>query len=277
MFCGHCLTRCVRSIKRFELKRIGASVPNTQELIETLRTRPNLKATNLYLSSSVKARAIASGGTSSNSVYRLVSRILRDRRPRGGRLLDVGCGTGSLYAHVKDYVDEYAGADVVHYKGWPSELRFHSVNLDSQSVDLPDGAADVVVSAETIEHVENPRALMRELMRLTKPGGLLIVTTPNNLSLLSKLCLLLKNQFAMFQDASYPAHITALLQVDLLRMVRECGSEDTRCDFSNRGRIPGLSLHWPVWLGLRGRAFSDNIAVSSRKPLFDDSSSMALN
>ena len=261
---------------RLKLKRIAASVPSTKELIVTPRTCQNTKAPSPNHPSCVKARAIASGGTSPDPVYQLVSRILRDRRPRGGRLLDVGCGTGSLYPHVEDYVDEYVGADVVHYDNWPSQLPFQSVDLDSQSVDLPDGAADIVVSAETIEHVENPRALMRELTRLTKPGGLLIVTTPNNLSLLSKLCLLLKNRFAMFQDASYPAHITPLLQVDLLRMARECGSEDIRSDFSNRGRIPGLSLHWPSWLGLRGRAFSDNIAVSSRKPLVNNPSSMVL-
>ena len=47
-------------------------------------------------------------------------------------------------------------------------------------------------------------------------------------------------------------------------------------DFSNRGRIPGLSFHWPSCLGFGGRAFSENIAVFSRKPLVNNPSSMVL-
>jgi SAM-dependent methyltransferase len=214
--------------------------------------------------SSADERALASGGTSTSPVYRLVQRILQGRGIRSGLLLDVGCGTGSLAPYVRDFVHEYAGADLIRYPDFPPAFAFYPVNLDIQTVQLADGAADVVVCAETIEHVENPRALVRELTRLTKPGGLLVITTPNNLSLMSKLCLVLKNQFVMFQDASYPAHITALLQSDLARMARECGLEDVRFAFSNRGRVPGTGWHWPGWL--RGRAFSDNVAVSALKP-----------
>ena len=64
---------------------------------------------------------------------------------------------------------------------------------------------------------------MRQLTRVVKPGGVVIVTTPNQLSLLSKMTLVLKNQFNAFQSGSYPAHLTALLEIDLVRMARECG------------------------------------------------------
>ncbi len=42
---------------------------------------------------------------------------------------------------------------------------------------------DVVVAAEVIEHLENPRCMVRDLFRLCRPGGSVIVTTPNNESL----------------------------------------------------------------------------------------------
>lgn len=75
-----------------------------------------------------------------------------------------------------------------------------------------------------IEHLENPRAFIRVLVRLTKPGGWVFVTTPNQLSLLSQMTLMLKNQFNAFQEAPslYPAHITALLEIDLIRITTEC-------------------------------------------------------
>ena len=57
---------------------------------------------------------------------------------------------------------------------------------------LPDGWADVVTALEVIEHLENPRAFCRELARVAKPGGWVVVTTPNQLSLLSLLSLVVK-------------------------------------------------------------------------------------
>jgi 2-polyprenyl-3-methyl-5-hydroxy-6-metoxy-1,4-benzoquinol methylase len=50
---------------------------------------------------------------------------------------------------------------------------------------VADDYADVVASVETIEHLENPRAFMRQLARVVKPGGVVIVSTPNQLSLLT--------------------------------------------------------------------------------------------
>ena len=95
-----------------------------------------------------------------------------------------------------------------------------------------------MVCSETIEHVENPRALMRELSRVAKPGAWLIVTTPNQLSLASLMTLLVKHRFSYFQDVHYPAHLTALLEVDLMRIAAECGLDDARIEFTASGRVP---------------------------------------
>ena len=92
----------------------------------------------------------------------------------------------------------------------------------------------------------------------------MIVTTPNNLSFLSKLTLLLKNQFNAFQVPCYPAHITALVETDLHRIMLEAGLQNPHSKFSGRGRIPGGPWHWPSTI-CRGRLFSDTILVSARK------------
>ena len=132
---------------------------------------------------------------------------------------------------------------------------------------MPDNYAEVVCSIETIEHLENPRNFMRELVRITAPGGTIVVTTPNQLSLLSKLTLVFKNQFNAFQETPgcYPAHITALLEIDLRRIAAECQLTDIQIHYTDAGRIPGIDRNWPHFLGCKGRLFSDNVILSAIK------------
>jgi 2-polyprenyl-3-methyl-5-hydroxy-6-metoxy-1,4-benzoquinol methylase len=220
----------------------------------------------------VEERARLSAGQSAAVIHDAVVEALTERGIRARCLVDVGCGTGSLRARVQSLCERYVGADAIRYDGFPAGAEFVLANLDAGSVALPDGACDVVACVETIEHVENPRALMRELVRLTSPGGSLVVTTPNQLSVLSKLTLLSKNEFVHFQERPglYPAHISALLEVDLVRMCRENELEDIAVRYSGHGRVPFTGRHWPNALrassGAKGRAFSDNVLVVARKP-----------
>ena len=192
---------------------------------------------------SVDERARRSGGTSADAIYRMAAHAMRTRHAGRGILLDVGCGTGNFRDYVADQFDRYVGADVVRYEGFPAGAEFSPVDLDTQHVALPDGFADVVSAVETIEHLENPRAFVRELVRLSRPGGWVVVTTPNQLSLLSKLTLLVKNQFNAFQDSSYPAHITALVEMDLRRIAAECGLRDVAVTHSGNGRMALLRVY----------------------------------
>jgi 2-polyprenyl-3-methyl-5-hydroxy-6-metoxy-1,4-benzoquinol methylase len=220
----------------------------------------------------VEERALQSAGESAAPVHDAVLATLSERAIHARCLLDVGCGTGNLRQRVQAVCERYIGSDAIRHEGFPADAEFVLTNLDSGRVALPDGSCDVVACVETIEHVENPRALMRELVRLTAPGGWLVVTTPNQLSLLSKLTLLSKNEFVHFQERPglYPAHISALLEVDLVRMCRENGLEDVAVRYTGHGRIPFTPRDWPSFLravsGVKGRAFSDNVIVVARKP-----------
>lgn len=220
------------------------------------------------IASQTVTRAQQSKGISSDVIYQMVATALRGRHSGGGLLLDVGCGRGQLWQYVADLFDHYAGADVVRYECFPEEASFYTVDLDTGRVPLPEGSADAVAAVETIEHLENPRAFLRELVRLAKPGGWIVITTPNQLSLLSKLTLLLFNEFNAFRAASYPAHLTALLEVDLRRIAAENHLEEVAVDYSCHGRIPLTNRHWPRWWSrLWPRSFSDNVMLIGRKPV----------
>lgn len=207
-------------------------------------------------------RARATLGRNSLANYEVVSRAIRTHHPGGGTLLDIGCGKGALWSFVEDHFAAYIGIDVISYPEFPATAAFHAVNLNSQTVPVPDATADVVVSVGTIEYLENPRAFMREVARLAKPGGLVVVSCPNLLSWLSKMCLLLRNHFSAFPPTGpWSQAITALLETDLVRIARECGLTDLRLLYNDNGRIPLTSWHWPNWRLFRGRRFSDTVVL----------------
>jgi hypothetical protein len=107
---------------------------------------------------------------------------------------------------------------------------------------------------------------MRELVRLAKPGGWVIVTTPNQQSWLSLVTLIVKGRFAAFQDADYPAHLTALLEIDLRRIGKECGLTEMKVAYSYQGRVIGTSKHYPrVFAEIVPKTFSDNLLVIGKK------------
>jgi len=221
----------------------------------------------------VEERARESEGGSSSAVYEMISAAMVERGLTGGRLLDVGCGIGTLAGALPRGDFHYVGVDVVAHPAFPPGLELVRANLDREPIPLPNDSADIVVSAETIEHVENPRALMRELVRLLRPGGWVFVTTPNQLSVASLLCLVARGEFQYFQrgPGMYPAHITALLEVDLRRVAEECSLVNVDVLYSASGRVPFTPRRWPKAVGarrgLRGRAFSDNVLVCGTKPI----------
>ncbi|HEV7744990.1 MAG TPA: class I SAM-dependent methyltransferase [Pyrinomonadaceae bacterium] len=212
-----------------------------------------------------EARARKSLGASDAAIYTMVAGALAERQA-AGLLADVGCGVGNLLPFVRNRFD-YVGVDVVRYEGFPLEAKFCQAELDSGKVPLADGSVDVVAAVEVIEHLENPRAFMRELVRLAKPGGWIVVTTPNQLSFLSLVTLVVKHRFSDFQDVHYPAHLTALLEVDLCRIAAECGLSDVNIAYSFQGRIVLTPWRCPRFLSrLFPRALSDNLLLIGRAP-----------
>lgn len=213
----------------------------------------------------VLERARQSLGTSADAIYATVIVALRERQA-GGRIADVGCGGGHFRAAARDLCTSYVGVDVLRHAALAADVRFCRADLDREPIPLETGTVDVGVALEVIEHLENPRALVRELARIVRPGGWVVVSTPNQLSALSVASLAITGQFAAFRDGAYPAHRTALVETDLRRIMAESQLDEVTVKYTCRGRVPLSALHYPTPLArVAPRMFSDNVVVLGRR------------
>jgi 2-polyprenyl-3-methyl-5-hydroxy-6-metoxy-1,4-benzoquinol methylase len=222
------------------------------------------------LKSHRRAAADASFGISNDVIYGSFEHIVSELA-LSGDLLDFGAGKGVLTQRLLSS-NKFSSVAAVDIMPRPHDLddsvSWHCCDLNEMT-DIADESFDVVVSAEVVEHLENPRATAREWFRLLRPRGTLILSPPNNESWRALLALILRGHFVDFGDTSYPAHITALVRRDIERILAEAGFSAPRFVFSNVGGIPKVPhIHWQKITGgfLKGLRFSDNLfAISSKK------------
>lgn len=104
---------------------------------------------------------------------------------RKGRVLDVGCGESPFFLMHTEFRERYGldqtvdAGTIERYRGQGITLSSHDLHGERQAP-FPDGYFDVVTMLAVIEHIEPLRApgLVRELYRLLRPGGRLVLTTP---------------------------------------------------------------------------------------------------
>lgn len=106
----------------------------------------------------------------------------------GLRILEVACGRGGFVRLLANAGAHVAGCDfstaALHAtrlklcnNGHPPPVTL--VQGDAQSLPFSDNSFDIVVSCETIEHLPDVQAALREMFRVARPGGRLFLTTPN--------------------------------------------------------------------------------------------------
>lgn len=146
------------------------------------------------------------------AIIRSVLELLADVPGEGRRVLDVSCKRGEILKALRErgfavqgtqFAEDAPGVD-----GVPVDK---GVNL-LKGLPYPDASFDVVTLVEVIEHLENHRAALSELARVLKPGGILILTTPNVMRIKSRLHFFLtgyhkvRRRFVPFETPLSEAH-----------------------------------------------------------------------
>lgn len=120
--------------------------------------------------------------------YDLVAEAAREHLPRGGRVLDVGCGSANVADRLADLEAHYVGFDFggphityAHrkYARHRGSLRASFARSDAEHMPFADGIFDVVVMSEVIEHLIRPELAVWEVSRVLRPGGVFLMTTNN--------------------------------------------------------------------------------------------------
>ncbi len=181
----------------------------------------------------------------------------------GVDIADLACRGGDLARRLEGRFRSYVGANLARDHAFPEEpgLSFRAANLNLPPYPFDDASATFAVSLRGVEQWENPRALFRELARIARPGGWVVVTSSNRLSLFSKVHLLARNRFPAAPGVPAPARVTSLVEGNLRRMAAECGLVDVAIRYTPPGAGWGATLGAPL-----GKWFGDRFVLTARRP-----------
>jgi SAM-dependent methyltransferase len=111
--------------------------------------------------------------------------VRRWTRLAGRCVLDVGCGVGMYTAAFLRETPHVFGVEVERERALEAQERAAGVaQALGERLPFPDAAFDVVYSHEVLEHVADDRACAAEMVRVTRPGGRVLVFVPNRLYVL---------------------------------------------------------------------------------------------
>jgi ubiquinone/menaquinone biosynthesis C-methylase UbiE len=117
-----------------------------------------------------------SGRKFHDTVY---SELIRKHLVPGQKVLDAGCGRYLKFCRDLSGIASMVGVDLDTVLETDNTTAPFAVRGDVGRLPFPDGHFDMVISRSVIEHLEEPVQVFREFSRVLKPGGKVVVITPN--------------------------------------------------------------------------------------------------
>jgi 2-polyprenyl-3-methyl-5-hydroxy-6-metoxy-1,4-benzoquinol methylase len=170
---------------------------------------------------------------------------------QNGKLLDVGFGAGTLMEAARRAGWQPSGTEVSEAAVESAAARgFDVAQGHLADVHYPDASFDVVTAVEVLEHLTDPLALLVEIRRILRPGGLLWATTPHGRGLSARL---LRTHWSV---VSPPEHIQLFSMPGMRTLLRRAGYGDVR--LAAHGVNP-----FEIVTHLRGRDLAANDRVGT--------------
>ena len=194
--------------------------------------------------------------------YDIVLECVREANvPHGGRLLEVGCGDGALAGVLHCRLGlPVTGVDTSEKglllarqmfasHGFAGEFKL----IESYDTGLKDACFNTVVCSDVIEHVGDPRAMLREILRVLVPSGRLIIPTP-----------------IRFSEAPVdPMHVQEWFVGDFMALCREVFGEPLKVIQSHPVFWYELVSSGNPWIGRAGRLLTNFLTKIGRNPFME--------
>ncbi len=175
---------------------------------------------------------------------------LMSELPRG-RLLECAAGEGGMSLRLKSLGFDVVACDVDPQKFHAAGVRFCQADI-SRELPFASGSFDYVTCLESIEHLENQFHFLRECARVLRPGGKILITTPNIAGLASRVKFLFTGFFSLvreplneFHSLPFHGHIHPLAFYQLRYLLHRTGFRIryVGTDFYRRSSLAWLWLY----------------------------------
>ena len=199
---------------------------------------------------------------SEDFIYKIVLDMAKDIK---GKILDAGARQGRFTKILaRKNSNQIFACDF-----YPKHFRYKKIPCVKADLNnkLPfnNNFFDGVITISVLEHLENPWHFSREINRILKNKGKIIIVVPNTASLTSRLSYLFRAYFPYFSDEHLPMHILPLTPREIKNVFARVGFRLVDIRFP-KGRIPKTSLIWQNFLPfLQGELFSDLVFLEFEK------------
>ncbi len=178
--------------------------------------------------------------------------ILREYLPNDGIVVDAGCGSGEISSLVYGNSNHVVGIDREEDLAENVQVTWR-VRGDLERIPLRAGAADLVVCKYVVEHLAHPRVAFREFSRVLRPGGYVLIHTPNQWHYAQWFAWLIPQRFhprlirALCGRSSFPKYRRANTPSALVGAMRAAGLVLCRLEFFESA--PDYLQRWsPLYL-----------------------------